>query len=155
VLYLLLITFGNVTLYLTIEMKKLIILISAVFVFFSCKENEVSGFDSFSVKKDLTAALNQSEWTATSTDAYYSKIAFDDQIIVLTTNDGSQQRVAFAVTNVPAPMVELPAIFQLRLKSGLFLSEIYISRDYNELRSLSREKQENSKTFDYNYTRTK
>lgn len=135
-------------------MKKILILMSFVVILFSCKENEINGFDSASVKKEIVDKLGESEWVANNSKAYYSKIAFDKDIIVLT-KDGGQQRVGFDVTNVSAPSPTLPDTIQLRLKSGLFLDEIYLSNSLNGLRSVYRSNLASDFTGDYDYKRVK
>lgn len=117
-------------------MKNTIIVFSLLFLFISCKENVVNGFDSLSVKKDLTTKLNQSEWISSSQKAYYSKIFFDNQIIVLTRNDGVVERVNFNVTNVSVLTEVLPEVIQVRLRSGLPVDELYLKNDFSTLRSL-------------------
>ncbi len=117
-------------------MRRVMLILVSALVFVSCKENSINGFSSVSVKNELSAALNQSEWVTDSKYGYYSKIFFDNQIIELTDVNGGVQRVGFDVTNVTSPILTLPDTIQIRLKSGRHVDELKITKEYNYLRSV-------------------
>lgn len=118
-------------------MKNIVILLTLVMLFFSCKENVINGFDAKSVQKDLAIALNGSEWEAESPNSYYEKITFYNEVILVTRN-GVTSAVDYDVTNVTGPMETLPTSLQLRLKSGLPTNELYVNNDYTSLGSVIR-----------------
>lgn len=135
-------------------MKKLIVLISFISLFISCKENVVDGFTSESVKKDIITALDGSEWVANSSSAYYEKIIFYKDVIHVR-RGGSTQELGYAVSNVSSTMTELPEELQLRLKSVFLLDDLFLTSDYKELRSVYRSDKENTLTGDSTYKRVK
>lgn len=118
-------------------MKNIVVLLTLVMLFFSCKENVINGFDAKSVQKDLAIALNGSEWEAESPNSYYEKITFYNEVILVTRN-GVTSAVDYDVTNVTGPMETLPKSLQLRLKSGLPTNELYVNNDYTSLGSVIR-----------------
>lgn len=136
-------------------MKKVVALISIVTLLFSCKADLIGGFDSLSVKADLTKKLNKSEWKASSSSSHFSKIEFDDQIIILTTVDGNSQRVGFDVTNISSTSSEMPASIQLRLKSHFLINEIYLNKEYSTLQNYYLVDEENEEPTLCDYIRVK
>ncbi len=136
-------------------MKKVIALISIVTLLFSCKADLIGGFDSLSAKADLTKKLNKSEWKASSSSSHFSKIEFDDQIIILTTVDGNSQRVGFDVTNISSTSSEMPESIQLRLKSHFLINEIYLNKEYSTLQNYYLVDEENEEPTLCDYIRVK
>ena len=135
-------------------MKKLIVLISFVSLFVSCKQDIVDGFTSDSVKKDIISNLNGSEWIANSSNAYYQKIVFYKDVLQVT-RDGNMSAVGYHVSNVASPMPVLPEELLLRLKSPLFLDDLYLTNDYKALRSVYRSDQQSTLTGNSTYRRVK
>ena len=136
-------------------MKKLIVLFTLATVFISCKENIVAGYTSVSVKQDVVNTLDKSEWVANSSEAYYSKLVFDKEIIEGTIRNGAPERMGFHVSNITSPTMVLPDTIQLRLKSGLYLNEIYLSNNYTSLQSVVRKDAASTFTSESHYTRIK
>lgn len=133
-------------------MKNFIIFIAIISTFFSCKEADVNGYTADTVKKELVSKMNQTEWVAVSSQAYYSKISFDKSIIVLTRN-GSEQRVGFDVSNITGLVQELPPSINLVLKTSLPTDIISVKSDYSELISIVRVDSNNPQGISYKYTK--
>lgn len=134
-------------------MRSLILLITLIAIFTSCKENIIDGYTSVSVKQDVVNALDKSEWIANSDKAYYSKIVFDKDIIEATVMSGEVKRMSFHVSNITSPTVVLPEYIQLRLKSDLYLNEIYLKNDYSTLESVIRTDVNSTYTSNSFYTK--
>lgn len=134
-------------------MKNFVIILFAGLIFSSCKENVVNGFTADSVKKDLTTKLNNSKWTATDNEAFYSDVMFENQIIVLQKVGGGTSRSSFEVTNITSPRVDMPDTIQLRLKNSNAIDEVYITKDYSKMKILTKVNKEDIDIFESNYMR--
>jgi|GEM_PF-4625077 len=115
-------------------MKNIVVLLVVCVSFFSCKEREIDGFDALSLKKMVSKDLDGSEWVANSANAYYDKIVFFKEVIIVS-RGGTEEHLGYHVANVSAPMPEVPDVLLLRLKSFLSLNDIFLAKDYKTLES--------------------